>query len=831
MKKVFTLFILLTLPLFMTASAHSTSAQGSQPAEKQALSLADCTVPTDDLHLTTTTVLCPGTYNLPDDGAPGVLIIDANDMRLDCNNATLVGSNKEGTGIFLGVHQGVSIGGCTVQYYNYGIYVEQAEGAVLTRNTLTDNGVGMLLDSAHGTQVNGNTTNYNGEGIILYFSDNTSLDEDISCSNQEADIRVYDGFNNSGTNNECDRTVDWDDRGQRGCTFACGICRDTEHDGHCDVVDNCPYDYNPDQKDIDGDGKGDVCDNCPTIANADQADRDFDSVGDVCDNCPAAYNREQYNSDGDTLGDACDNCFLVTNPDQKDTDADGLGDVCDNCPKVSNPTQADDDLDGVGNMCDNCVLTANTDQANQDGDTRGNACDNCWSKLNPFQEDYDLDCDKLKSYAEYFDWSAKKWLKDPRCGDACDNCPYYSNPDQEDRDKDGEGDACDCNDKWWGENESAVDCGGPCSACKGKCFPAFYSGDTSIKIDVLLSFTNDYANVAAFRTDALSTINKFFQADVITQTTTRFNFWYTNQKGGLVVESNGDCSWTAPGAWMQDCSQCTIGALIHTTSCRDYSEGNFFSFESGDASFVHELGHGLFLLRDEYDDAPGCTTTYGTCNGKFCNIFRDQNSCKNNSTNPAGCVQFTTCQGGWWKSQPAGTIMDAGSMNWGPDAERQVWDIVNQFKTTAGRYLDARADNDPKAVILYLHYDGQKIEITDAAIVYGDTPERFLLRGHLRLDLTDARGGVLSSFFLSDPRYRDYYPTGGELMAQVDFGVVFPFLDHLRILRIYRPEDNQLLAILDLSPIIQAFCAEHPNDTQCQTWGLNNRIFLPFVSG
>ena len=42
---------------------------------------------------------------------------------------------------------------------------------------------------------------------------------------------------------------------------------DTDADGRCADVDNCPTIANLDQTDADNDGLGDVCDNCPTIAN------------------------------------------------------------------------------------------------------------------------------------------------------------------------------------------------------------------------------------------------------------------------------------------------------------------------------------------------------------------------------------------------------------------------------------------------------------------------------------------------------------------------------------------------------------------------------------
>jgi len=58
---------------------------------------------------------------------------------------------------------------------------------------------------------------------------------------------------------------------------------DTDEDGVCDDLDNCPDDPNPDQVDADGDGVGNACDNCPDDPNPDQADADGDGIGDVCD--------------------------------------------------------------------------------------------------------------------------------------------------------------------------------------------------------------------------------------------------------------------------------------------------------------------------------------------------------------------------------------------------------------------------------------------------------------------------------------------------------------------------------------------------------------------
>ena len=107
---------------------------------------------------------------------------------------------------------------------------------------------------------------------------------------------------------------------------------DTDSDGYCDDIDNCPIDANSDQADADGDLIGDVC----------EGDTDQDGIIDDLDNCPIDYNPLQGNSDDDAQGDVCD----------PDDDNDGVADGSDNCPLVPNAGQEDFDGDGQGDACD-----------------------------------------------------------------------------------------------------------------------------------------------------------------------------------------------------------------------------------------------------------------------------------------------------------------------------------------------------------------------------------------------------------------------------------------------------------------------------------------------
>ena len=43
-------------------------------------------------------------------------------------------------------------------------------------------------------------------------------------------------------------------------TTSCSVIHDYDGDAIANTIDNCPYHYNPHQRDFDRDNKGDVCD-------------------------------------------------------------------------------------------------------------------------------------------------------------------------------------------------------------------------------------------------------------------------------------------------------------------------------------------------------------------------------------------------------------------------------------------------------------------------------------------------------------------------------------------------------------------------------------------
>lgn len=281
------------------------------------------------------------------------------------------------------------------------------------------------------------------------------------------------------------------------------------------VCDNCPEDWNADQRDIECDKQGDLCDlcpsiqdmgmdfdadeigddcdNCPTDPNTDQTDIDYDIVGNICDNCPETYNpgqedggdpdipdddEEDEAAEGggfpDGVGNICDNCVNDFNPSQVDQDNDGLGDVCDNCPFAPNPDQRNSDADPLGDACDPCPFDSRFEPKDRDQDGVGDRCDRCPDNQDPLQIDVDGDrigdaCDNCPLIA-----GSQADGDGDEIGDVCDVCPSTPDADQLDGDVDGVGDACDnCpvlfnSDQADGDRDAAGDL---CDVCNGKYDP------------------------------------------------------------------------------------------------------------------------------------------------------------------------------------------------------------------------------------------------------------------------------------------------------------------------------------------------------------------------
>jgi hypothetical protein len=387
---------------------------------------------------------------------------------------------------------------------------------------------------------------------------------------------------------------------------------DFDLDGVKNSVDNCRFVPNPDQNNSD---RKKVCHGGAT-PNEKVCGIEDDGFGDACDNCPYVYNPDQNDSDSDGWGDACDNCKYVNNTGQydiwdgkqEDTDDDGVGDKCDKCMFDYDPEQNDTDFYvncSNGKSVNDCKLVS---------DGWPDACDNCPSVYNPDQNDTDKD----------------------GVGDACDTCPNIQNSDTSDSDNDGVGDGCDCDDKVFGENELGVDCGGVCkNNCTSKCPAIVYNGNSQNKIDIVFVPDVDYkGDIKKFLKDVKKLINQsYYATPEFAANKCKFNFYYYPTAG----EYKDVCSFKIPQSFYTDCYFADSAAIVFTGNKRACSSDVFSTPVTDLRVAVHETGHKIFGLADEYC----CDGGYWQPDPPYPNVYSSKQNCEQISSNASSC--FSNC--------------------------------------------------------------------------------------------------------------------------------------------------------------------------------------------
>jgi len=166
-----------------------------------------------------------------------------------------------------------------------------------------------FLQSAGPFTLQPGAVNYITVGVVWARGDDGPLSSVEEM--KEADIMAQDLFDNCFDINyfvygcTCDLATNYDSAANADdgsciypddlavdCDGDC-IFGDTDGDGYCDGIDNCPENSNFSQSDSDGDGVGNSCDNCVSVYNPDQTDTDGDGEGDACDLTPLSIEDHQ----------------------------------------------------------------------------------------------------------------------------------------------------------------------------------------------------------------------------------------------------------------------------------------------------------------------------------------------------------------------------------------------------------------------------------------------------------------------------------------------------------------------------------------------------------
>jgi hypothetical protein len=219
--------------------------------------------------------------------------------------------------------------------------------------------------------------------------------------------------------------------------------------------------------------------------------------------------------------------------------------------------------------------------------------------------------------------------------------------------------------------------------------PIYGTGAPAEKIDLVFIPDTDYGgNNNQFMLDVTSLVtNGYLSSQQFAQEIRPWrgfwNFYITYQTGDAQGYGSG-CN-QAPGNWTNLRAIVDSGGIVHTANLRDcggIGDGSLFSVVAGaNATAIHETGHSVFSMADEYC----CDGGYWEI-GPEANTFSSQASCQNNATShgwpTADCVQIGTT--GWWRSDGAGDLMAGGGSFGRSDRRRIFWLYFNQCLGATG---------------------------------------------------------------------------------------------------------------------------------------------------
>jgi len=408
-----------------------------------------------------------------------------------------------------------------------------------------------------------------------------------------------------------------------------------------------------------------------------------------------------------------------------------------------------------------------------------------------------------------------------------------------------------CNNGIKDEGEEGIDCEGVCAEKKKcpVCIPYKINGPTENKIDLVFVPDKDYKNnINLFLNHVQGKINDFGIANTISENVDKFNFYYVKDAG-----NTNSYRINLPGGtpkFHKNCPFTDSVVLLHKEERDDFTEGfeGKFSAEGGPTrSFLHESGHGIFGLSDQYDEEPyGCNLDYFQSE-KFPNIWKSKNACINygktsGKWSEAECNlgtkkdgAFTLCKEGWWKMSD----FDDNIMIWGYKTDRfdeaskirinWVFEETAQGKRTAHYYGKSYEQGGiPKSFVVTYNLKDDKLTMINEEIIEGFAPNRLEEEKQFSVKLMTSDGKIADSFNIPDPR-RIFLerPENGVhrqpiQLNDLDFTVVFPYYPGLREVQIEDKENLQTSITSDLGQSSIDFCTAHPESIDCEQSDLDN---------
>ncbi len=253
-----------------------------------------------------------------------------------------------------------------------------------------------------------------------------------------------------------------------------------------------------------------------------------------------------------------------------------------------------------------------------------------------------------------------------------------------------------CSDGVLDGDETGVDCGGRCPACTD-CVPLFVGEpSTDHAIDIVFVMDRDYGiNRSVFVNDSWGLIrNGYFNNTVLANSRDKFNFYVHNGTGDYEEVCD---HWTLPSGFHEDCPFADASAIIHRDPERDCAHGPTFSARyDSNRTVVHESGHGIFGMRDEY-----CCDGGYSQSESLPNVFGSLSGCQaytGTGSSAANCFRFCPTTRFWPGTVAGQTACSAYLLGRDPSADTTVcnctaWAGANGLGTTGCRAASS-ADAD-----------------------------------------------------------------------------------------------------------------------------------------
>lgn len=172
----------------------------------------DCVVPVEDMQVSSSVVLCAGTYDLGDADGNGAITISADNVVVDCDGAVLNGSRlKDSIGVSNRGFDGVEIRSCEIKNYYHGIrFFSGADNGVISDNILVYNTMdGISIDGSSGNMIAGNNLSFNsgegtmdGTGVYISSADNNTVSNNVMHSNRYDGVWLHSSSHNIVEGNE-----------------------------------------------------------------------------------------------------------------------------------------------------------------------------------------------------------------------------------------------------------------------------------------------------------------------------------------------------------------------------------------------------------------------------------------------------------------------------------------------------------------------------------------------------------------------------------------------------------------------------------------------------